>query len=294
MAEQKEQPIAPQDYPTTHADLREWLAKQAHEDDTFTTYVYRRNPINKKVKDLVRTYHEECPDEDTVGMTFGAGTYVIMLVVPETDNRERKIKQVTYNIAKEYDTYRTAQIAAPAAPGMQQAPLVAGQQGFDQSAMFAQTLGLIKSVVEIMAPMMRPQDSGNGGAAIDASMGDIMTANYKQMNSVFREQSLSQVHFMNDIMRQAANLPAPADIEEGDGQPTWLKSLMPVVESILPRLLGKPQESKDAAATVKALPLYQSMIKNKQALRAVLDCVESKHGKDSVEEIVNRLGIKRP
>lgn len=161
----------PPDYQATHADLREWLAKQTFEQDTYTCYVYRKDPINRQLKYLVKTYHEEVPDEDTIGLTFGSGRYTVLVIIPETDQHERKITQAYYNIGKEYDEYRKAG-GMPGAPPPGSSIPAGGSGGgptgmvmgmppsIDPTAMFTQSFALIKSVIEMIGPMMRPPDNG--------------------------------------------------------------------------------------------------------------------------------------
>lgn len=100
---------------------------------------------------------------------------------------------------------------------------------------------------------------------------------------------------MNDTMRQVSNLPPVGeDGTPDDRTPTILEQLLPLIENLVPKLLGHGPKAEATAGVVKTLPIFQEIAKNRQVLKALCVEVERKHGRESLDEILGKLGLKRP
>lgn len=281
----------PVNYPD---ELRAWLAEQNVENLTYTSTLYRRDPIAKKKKLVVQQWFDEIPTANFIGMTFGPGEYLLIVSLPRGDEQEPTIRVATINIDANYNTLRAELGLIPGQRGPGATPAgVAPPAAAPPAAPTVDPMAMVERVISLLVPLLEarrsPTDDVGG-----------MVAMYEATNKILQRNLVENMTFSRDVSRRLARLdsaPLAEEVEEVEVETvrpkTLLEQAMPFVQLILPKLLDKGEEGASAVEALKALPQFQAAMQNEKQLAALIAGVESEIGKAKTTTLLKKLGIGR-
>jgi len=263
------------DFAAYDITLRDYLSTAGNVKD-YTATLYKYDNQIKGKQFVCDVKHNEMISMHDVGVSFGSGEYRYLVSFPPETHLPPKAFR--FNIHKVYDKYGGSATAETQRP---------------QVSSFNESLAMLKAFAEIIKGMMPPPPPPPKDPF------EIMTGAYQATQHILK-RNLEET---SQIMKEAAEARAQInnnndddDDEKGGSQEKigMLQLFMPMIEKYIPLLLGKGSAAEATAETIKALPQFQDLIKNKSDLQAVVKAVESKIGKKETAEILEKLSINRP
>ena len=261
--------------------LENWLAEANPENLDTTVTLYRKDPVRGD-KHVVQQWTNYLPSINDVGMQFGSGRYILYVSFPQGKDQLRGVKTVTWNIDKNYDRLRVEAGIVDHAPGVP--PIIRVNSPTPGGSSIGEMLTLIQAIVNMIAPLVK---GGGNQASVQPEM---IAASYKLMGAAMRESFVEQARAMNQLLLESRTGQVQ-DVGEYDDRPTWLEQITPLLEQIIPAILGRGAKSDLAVASVKALPQYQQLVNDQKKLTRLVSEAKKRFPKEQVDEVMKKLGI---
>ena len=260
-------------------DLQNWIASEQLERRSYTACLYKYDPINRAKQWLVDTTRDEIMSAHDVGMQFGSGEYRYLITFKSLDDRPPRVKGYKFNIHPCYDERRRK-------AGINVAEVPNALTASKNMSGFAEAGEMFKSFVEIIKPIIH-RDEGGGS----------MIQNYQMMNEVLKNQLLETVKMHRELVNKATSPTEPEGDDEDmpeETTPNWIEQIMPLLDQWLPKLLGKGPQSQLTAATIKALPQFKQIVKDKSKFKGLCAELDKEMGKEKLDAVLAKLKMKRP
>ena len=253
----------------------------------YTATLYKYDNLNKQKQYVCNTTQNEILSMHDVGMTFGSGEYRYLVTFPG----ETKLppKAFRFNIHPVYDQYRAKE-------GRDILPDPRGNGGGGKSSI-AESLEIIKSVVEIIKPMIpQPSPSADPTAAL--------LQNYGMVKEILKSNLHENVNLFGQVLAAKKDLMENGggdDMEPEEREPSIVETIFPLIEKFAPLLLGKnPVQTAATLTAVNAIPQVKQTIqqlrepKHRDALKKLIIQLDAKYGAGEINKILSGLKIKRP
>lgn len=277
--------------PTLRMRINAFMQKEKINTDEIMYYVYKYdNPLSGNSKTMIDKTTIE-PDEDTIGREHGGGRYLICLTVGN-GGEDGKMRSYEIKLNKRYDILademkrqKSAAALVPASPAAV----------FDPSAMMATTMTMMKTMIEIFAPIMRPVQPV---APALPDLSGIMVQNFQTVNELMRGQAVEMAKLMREVQRGALAGDVDDDIDEEDREAEQsqgiLEMIAPLLSEYIPKLLGDGPESKIVQTAVRSAPQFKQIVKDKNATAELVNYLDQTQGKQKTDAILQKLKVQRP
>lgn len=245
-------------------------------------YLYKFDSNTGNAKSFIHKYSAvEPPDEDTIGRTFGAGRYLVILAIPRCDKAPKGyMRSYQIKIHSYYDTLKQA----PAAP----APTIIQQSGGN----FSDAFEMIAKIVAIITPLLQRSQQPQV-----PDMSAMLFKTYEATNEVLKKSMTENVKNLGEMQRKILSLEngemnteVDTDKEE---ETSLLETLKPLIMEWLPKLIGNSPESKVVQSVVKNTPQFKRIISNKQEFKTLVSYLDQQQGKEVTDKVLGSLKLKR-
>jgi hypothetical protein len=279
-------------------DIKEWLALHNIENLSPTVYLYRlpaSNMYNMKQRALVGKFSDRIPDDHEIGMTYGAGKYEMIILIPKGDKQPKGMNSRKIHIDAYYEELRRQEAIknnpSGQIPMTPQVIIPPQNNNADVLAMFEKVIGLLMPFIsQAFAQKENPAAS--------------MMQSYVMMNKIMQNQALETQNLLTDMTRKNMNLPQPPAQDESEGtvveQPKgFLDSIIgllnsPVIANVLGLLTKNDAQAKLTAATVKTIPEVKQILVDPLKLRESIRYLDVKLGYNETNTILKNLKVARP
>lgn len=264
--------------------VQDWLLRNGLRKKDYVLRVYRFGGAGDNERTAVGKYIDHIPDEDEIGLKYGSGRYECILQVSDKDG-QRRVTSSRFLVDSIYDEIRQEE-KIKKAQQMQQLPVpINGTHQFDN---------MIESMSKFMAVIFPLINAGRANIETP-DVSAIMMKNYENMNSVIKRSILDNQQLINDVQRGNMGLPETMeDLKETTGLMGLITTIGPLIEKVLPLILGGGAKPKIAATLIKSAPQYAQVIKDKKLLHGLIQWIEKKHGKEVSGKLLASLKLKRP
>lgn len=245
-------------------------------------YLYKFDSNTGNAKSFIHKYSAvEPPDEDTIGRTFGAGRYLVILAIPRCEKAPKGyMRSYQIKIHAYYDTLKQA----PAAP----APTIIQQSGGN----FSDAFEMISKIVAIITPLLQRSQQPQV-----PDMSAMLFKTYEATNEVLKRSMTENVKNLGEMQRKILSLEngemnTEVDTDEEEGT-SLLETLKPLLLEWLPKLIGNSPESKVVQSVVKNTPQFKRIISNKQEFKTLVSYLDQQQGKEVTDKVLGSLKLKR-
>lgn len=245
-------------------------------------YLYKFDSNTGNAKSFIHKYSAvEPPDEDTIGRTFGAGRYLVILAIPRCEKAPKGyMRSYQIKIHSYYDTLKQA----PAAP----APTIIQQSGGN----FSDAFEMIAKIVAIITPLLQRSQQPQ-----IPDMSAMLFKTYEATNEVLKRSMTENVKNLGEMQRKILSLEngemnTEVDTDEEEGT-SLLETLKPLIMEWLPKLIGNSPESKVVQSVVKNTPQFKRIISNKQEFKTLVSYLDQQQGKEVTDKVLGSLKLKR-
>lgn len=257
------------DFPS---QVNEWIGAASAGSGGFVATLYKYDKLHKQKQAIIYEDDNAILSANDVGLMFGSGSYRYMFWI-----RDSKVppKAVIFNIGEEYDARRIAE-------GLAKDPH-AGNNG---KGSISESLELFKSFAEIMKSVMPP-----AAAPVPANpdVSAMVRSNYEFMNTIMKQSFKDQSEMYQNIMaKNFQEEEIETEAEPGQG----LKDIiMPLLEKLVPVLLGEGPNAKLAETMIKQAPEFQKLLSEKNQLQAVIIEAKKAFGAKKIDTVMKKLGV---
>lgn len=245
-------------------------------------YLYKFDSNTGNAKAFIHKYSAvEPPDEDTIGRTFGAGRYLVILAIPRCEKAPKGyMRSYQIKIHSYYDTLKQA----PAAP----APTIIQQSGGN----FSDAFEMISKIVAIITPLLQRSQQPQV-----PDMSAMLFKTYEATNEVLKRSMTENVKNLGEMQRKILSLEngemnTEVDTDEEEGS-SLIETLKPLLMEWLPKLIGNSPESKVVQSVVKNTPQFKRIISNKQEFKTLVSYLDQQQGKEVTDKVLGSLKLKR-
>lgn len=276
--------------PTLKMRINAFMQKERINTDEVLYYVYKYdNPTSGNSKTMIDKTTIE-PDEDTIGREHGGGRYLICLAVGG-GGEDGKMRSYEIKLNKRYDILADELKRQKTASALIPAPAAA----FDPSAMMATTMTMMKTMIEIFAPIMRPVQPA---APALPDLSGIMIQNFQTVNELMRGQAVEMAKMMREVQRGTLTAGDDDIDDDEDGEAEQSQSILdmiaPLLSEYIPKLLGDGPESKIVSTAVRAAPQFKQIVRDKNATAELVNYLDQTQGKEKTNAILQKLKVPRP
>lgn len=247
-------------------------------------YLYKFDSNTGNAKSFIHKYSAvEPPDEDTIGRTFGAGRYLVILAIPRCDKAPKGyMRSYQIKIHSYYDTLKQAP-AAPAATTIVQ----------QSSGSFSEAFEMIAKIVAIITPLLQKSQQ----QPVMPDMSAMLFKTYEATNEVLKRSMTENVKNLGEMQRKILSLEngemnSEVDTDEEE-ETSLLETLKPLIMEWLPKLIGNGPESKVVQSVVKNTPQFKRIISNKQEFKTLVSYLDQQQGKEVTDKVLGSLKLKR-
>lgn len=245
-------------------------------------YLYKFDSNTGNAKSFIHKYSAvEPPDEDTIGRTFGAGRYLVILAIPRCDKAPKGyMRSYQIKIHSYYDTLKQT----PAVP----APTIIQQSGGN----FSDAFEMIAKIVAIITPLLQRSQQPQ-----IPDMSAMLFKTYEATNEVLKKSMTENVKNLGEMQRKILSLEngemnTEVDTDEEE-EISLLETLKPLIMEWLPKLIGNGPESKVVQSVVKNTPQFKRIISNKQEFKTLVSYLDQQQGKEVTDKVLGSLKLKR-
>jgi hypothetical protein len=268
--------------------LQEWADKESAEDDIPQVWLYKYDHARHgKGKSLV-WQGEEVPDENTVGITYGSGRYLVLMQLPKSADKDKRIKGYCFRCHESYDRLHEewkAQQQKPAQPSPQSAGGNSLNEGLQQVA----------AIIQVIAPLIR-QGQAPAGPSVDQA-GALMLKTYEQVGTMLAKSQIETHKMLSDTLAATRDDGYDDDDQDDDEETEGgdiVTQLAKLAGEYLPTIIGKGPASSALAAVVKASPQLRKIRKSKGDMVKLVGYLDQLHGAEKVDKALAKIGIQRP
>jgi hypothetical protein len=167
-------------------------------------------------------------------------------------------------------------------------------QQFDPSQAMASTMAMMKTMMEIFAPVLHPPVQQQ----VMPDFSGVLLSNFQNMNEMMRGQALEMAKLIRDVQR-GVMMPEDEEIDDPDSEDNpeeqgILQMIMPLLSEYIPKLLGGGPESKAITTVVRAAPQFKRIINDVGAVTQLVRHLDQTQGKEKTDAILAKLKVTRP
>jgi hypothetical protein len=268
-------------------NLKSWLDDSQAQEYGYRFLLYE---WRDRKKWLVREYHNEVPSKHDIGIEYGPGEYRALLVTNHP-RRKSKIKTIYINISRHYAKLRespaTTQAVAVAAP--------------PQSSDLANAL----LILEKLGPLLNNRQS----PMMDLTQAAM--AQFQMMQEVIKASMRENLSLMRSLMRRereefeeqddetdAADEPEESGTDDmrlrpketTTGGSLWT-TILPLLDTWVPKLIGDGIESQTVIALIKSLPQFKAVLSDNETSLKLVEELKNRVGVDETRKILAKLGV---
>lgn len=248
---------------------------------TYYAELYKYDSMAKQKQYVVNASENAMMTAHDVGMAFGSGEYRYLVTFSEESGL--KPKAFRFNIHPVYDEYRQ-KAGLSSLPDPRAATI--GRNNISD------TLEIMKSLAAVFKEMMPAQITAPPPVQTDPFQG--MLGAYEMMQAVMKKNLLDTSQLYREMNeRNKPGEKVNQEIEEDEG-PSLVDRFLPLLEKVIPFILGPGPAGAAVVAGVKAAPEFAGLLKDKAQLFQAINELDSKIGKEETDKVLKRFGIKRP
>ena len=275
------------------AELNKYLADNGAEGQSYTATLYKYNPRVKNEQSVIDEFEGSMLSVKELGMEYGSGKYRWFVHFPSDSGLKPKAFIVV--IDPIWDRKRIeAGIIDPRMNVMRSpepSPFAAGMD------MFKMMMDMIRPIIESskvnQVPAFNPQQ--------------MLMENFNMTQSILEGTLQKNSALYRDFVKIAAESAATSPIDDEDDdevkKPDYVGMLLPIIDKFLPLVLGdKTPLAQTAIQALKTSQEFKQLTKGENSgdLKHVLSALDDhfseggKNGKAVTEELLKRIGVKRP
>lgn len=253
--------------------------EKINSDDEVMFYVYKFDSLTSNKRSLLDKTANE-PDEHEIGCMYGSGKYDIFMTVKGKKSRSYQVV-----LHKRYDALMEEKRIAP------QLPAVSGGS-FMQGGMMEQLAG-IRALIEVIKPLSNPTDPSMMMAAYGEMMKGMVKMSQQMisqsMEGILQMQNRFIGHDDDDDVEDVESEPE----EQKDGVVELIQQYLPLIEQYLPKILQGGTQSKVLASTVRSLPIFKNLMRDRESLSVLIHFLKEQYGHEKTEALLVKLGLKK-
>lgn len=277
---------------TCHYTFKNFLTRNSIVQEQAVVYIYKHAMGGGRAgMELCTQVNGEMPDEHNIGLQFGSGKYRVVIQAYDADGRSYSTSK-TFQLHKRYDALMNQSSTNPAMAAMQSlVPLVSsGQNNNNNNGMgnMREMLVMMQSFMQILQPLI-----GGGRQQEPEYVGKMFAENFKMMNESMRTVYSDTSQFLNEKLRDSTGMGEVVETEsEVTGVMGVINTVIPLVEKFLPAILDNKPGGKLTVETIKALPQFQKMSKDRDVINKLIGHIYKKHGEDAARLACKKFGIR--
>ncbi|NOR84601.1 hypothetical protein GQ473_00640 [archaeon] len=276
---------------TCHYTFENFLERNSIVQEQAVVYIYKHAPGGgRSGMELCTQVTGEMPDEHNIGLQFGSGKYRVVIQANDADGRSYSTSK-TFQLHKRYDILMNQGNSNPAMAAMQSlVPIVSSSPNNNNNGMgnMREMLVMMQSFMQILQPLI-----GGGRQQEPEYVGKMFAENFKMMNESMRTVYSDTSQFLNEKLRDNNGLGEVVESEsEVTGVMGMIGTIIPLVEKFLPAILDNKPGGKLTVETIKALPQFQKMSKDRDMINKLVGHIYKKHGEDAARLACKKFGIR--
>lgn len=249
-------------------------------------YLYKYDSNSGNAKAFIHKYSAvEPPDEDTIGRTFGAGRYLVILAIPRCEKAPKGyMRSYQIKIHAYYDTLKVQQ--APAAPVQ---PTIIQQSGGG----FNEAFEMISKIVAIITPLLQQKAQQQ---PVMPDMSAMLFKTYETTSEVLKKSMMENIKNQGELQRKMLaleNSDMNTETEVEEEETSLIETLKPLLLEWLPKLIGDSPQSKVVQQVVKNTPQFKQIINNKKEFKTLVSYLDQQQGKEVTDKVLTGLKLKR-
>jgi hypothetical protein len=260
--------------------------------DSLTVYLYRLVGATDKKITLNRYDSLDVPDEHDIGLTYGAGKYMIVVNLPKTDSDRPKSNSWVFTCAEHYNDLlkQNKRMFENSPQIIQQQPVVSPIESLKPILeMVATFFPLIKSMI--------PQNNSTAMMAeFQKTIMQMQSDNALHVNKLMLDNARENMKAITEVIKnQSESCETLEDIPDtGIDFVDKIKDFMPLIMQFLPALSGSGPASFATAQAVKSIPEVKKLINNKSAVALLIEQMKKQPNvtNEQISNSLKALGIK--
>lgn len=269
-----------------HDAAIEWVGIIGHDEENFNVVLYQYDGSTGKSKSMSGQWVDEIPTQHEIGLMMGAGRFKLYITFPKSDSRPKNIvKSYLFKTHERYNELKREHDMKQSGHSPQ------GQDGYAQANNMDSAFAMFQKVFAMILPLVEI-----GKSRESPPMQDMLVDNYKTLNDVMKSNFLDQQKMYVDLMRDRADLGTETEVIEdpGDtGMSLLIKTILPVIESLFPKLQGNSKGAIDMQNQLKENPQFKLLLKNRKDLHKVITHLDKAYGKKEVGKMLKTLEVSR-
>jgi len=270
--------ISTDDGLSSESAIEQWLMEKGITENDTKVYLYEY--VGGK-REWLQDYTGHIPTISEVSEEFGSGSYSMM--IGRIVSGKQDVIRRDFKISARNGRAGASKIAS--------AP--------DGMAAIDSGLNILERLFDrIVKPLM--EKTAAPPAAPDAMAG-VYSKMAENFNKVMLDNMRSTMETQRAMMAMIPAAPVVEDDEEEDDEPIQqgtpmqqndlIGRIIPILENVLPSLLGNKIQAAAVAPLVKAAPDFKALLEDPESLGSVGMYVAQKFGIQALEEMVGSLGI---
>lgn len=261
--------------------MYEFFQRENIDQNEPTYYLYKYENEASKRRKIVDRYQDVVPpDEHDIGMKFGSGKYILVLIISPNEMFPKGTSRgFQFFVDKVYD--ERVKASTPAAPPVQQQlPVI--QYPPNQTNLL-DTISMIEKIVGMVSPLLMQKTSTSG---IDTAMRE----NYKVMGEIMKETMMENFKMISGFQNNQLKQIEQEQNTEPEAPPI-IQQFLPIIMEWLPKLMGNDIQAKLTGNIVKSIPQIKDIVNDSQQLDAIVNYLVETQGVESTQQILQNLGI---
>lgn len=272
---------------TTDRYLKAYLQRYELQDvGYFCTLRQFDKALKGKRASTIDQWQDYMLTEHEIGIKYGAGRYHLIINSTDKDGVDR-IGGIKFTLHDVYDA-RKMENDMKLLPAQGTSPvLMKGDDGINSA------FALIEKIFQMMLPIIAINKQGNNSSG---DVSHLMAGQYKVMNDIMKQNMLDNAQLYNDLNRDKMNMPETVETgEELQGLAGLFQGIQPLIENLLPLILGKSAPAAQATVqTVKAMPVFKELTRSKRNIAELIGILDQNYGQEQTSQLLNKFKIKRP
>lgn len=285
LTSQEEQEIIQNDIDDS---VKDWLALNNLEGSEIKCTLYKYvNSDQGTERSQIAEYRNAVPSAHEIGIRFGSGKYIMILVVPKQGKRPRQITTRTIRLHANYDNLMMDERKKSMPEAMQGInPYIIQQQLPPQQDTMKATLSIMREVFAMLTPLLASRNNtGNGGGVKE------IIQEYAALKDILKINAQDNINFYSEMQRKAIEM-SPETIETE--KPSIIEQLIPLLNNLVPALLKNDKKAIATVNTVKMMPQFKDVVNNTGDIKKLVDHLDKSYGKVKVNGLLKKFNIVRP
>lgn len=269
--------------------LKQFLDRCDIEEEYYSVTLRKFDKPSGKNSSIIDQWEDEILSEHEIGIKYGPGRYILIINAKDKNGKDRvgskriKLHDRYQKLHEEYlltggNLYTKENVVSN--------PINNNSFGNDP---ISQSLNIMRQMMSMFLPLITAQNNKN------QDPGEMMAGVYKSINSAMKNSLLDNTQMFNDMQRKVLSMePVYETEEEVTGVKSLIETIAPLLENVLPLILGGGKTSGATIGMVQKTAQYQALVKSKAHVKGLVEYIEGKHGKEVTEKLLDKFKIKRP